>query len=369
MARGKITRANLRAAVMRPKRGRRKKIAPVPELSEADFEFLLMFVANLRGDLLKGFLKDHDLPVSGPKLAIAKRLKDAIDEGKLAYGALIDLLDEVEPWGKQHVYLMTGPEQPGSWIDADWVGTHLLEHGVAEHLNAPKPLLLPPVLELASIIWSPDALRVTSIERRTGLVRDEDRDDEDETEDGDEVHYRAYVQRTTRGMIIFDWDFASNTAFLQITQLPSQDDYESAQARFYNLVGAWLPLHTFAIQDLRKAIVEFRRLNKAQQGNVRSHAVELADPDGRRVTGTSASAEQPLPGNQTLDTGMDNFINAGAVGHSGNFYFTSGPGSAIEPTKEMHFTLMGTRNRLNIMTPQSEPTIRYAIQRVRDACA
>jgi hypothetical protein len=368
MAASKVTRKFLRTLLR--KSARRVKAAP-PTYTAEEVELLLAYVAELRKDILQGFLERSDLVKSGNKAEVITRLQSAVEEGSLSYDALIELLDDVEPWNKQHVFLYNGTTAPiASWRDVSWVEAHLKQHRVHKYLNERVPLLLPEKLRLSTIEHDANHLRVVAVERREGFERDEELDKEGEDPEGDEVDYRAYVRRVTRGLIAFEWDLQANEAFLQITQLPTHGKYEEAVTRFGALVAAWFPFTSFPQLAIRRAIAEFHRLEEQGQGAVRHHRVELAAPDGRRLTGSSASAQQPLLGNADIDAALQNVRDNNGVGHLGNFYLLPDPTDPANPiqTDEVHIMLLGSRDRLNIMTPQTEDVVRYALRRVREAC-
>jgi hypothetical protein len=369
MAAAKVTRKFVRT-LLRKAKPRAKPLKPPPYSSE-EIELLLTYVAGLRKDVLQRFLADRDLARSGNKTDVITRLQEAIDEETLFYDDLIELLDNVEPWAKQHVFLYDGTTPgPTKWRDPTWVSTHLKANRVHKYLNERTPLLLPPNLRISTIEHDANHVRVVAVERRVGFDRNEDLDQDAKDPDGEEVELRAYVRRVTRGLIAFEWDLQANEAFLQVTQLPTHARYEDAIIRFTNLVQAWLPFGTFPPVDIRAAIAEFRRLEPLGQGAVRSHSIDVAAPDGRRLGGVSASAQQPLLGNADIDTALQAVFDNGGVGHLGNFYLLPDATDSSNPIKdgEVHVVLLGNRGRINIMTPQTEDVVRYALRRVREAC-
>ena len=338
-----------------------------------ELELLFTYVADLRKDVLQEFLASHDLLKTGSKAEVISRLQDAIEQRVLTYDALIALLDRVEPWSKQHVFLFGSPTDMvlDNWKDAAWVETHLKSNRVHKYLKAVVPLLLPESLRLSRIECDKTRLRVVSVERREGFEHIEEFDKEGLTKDGDEVTYKAFVRQVTRGLICFEWDLQANHAFLQISQLPSHESYDDAMTRFASLVSGWLPLANFPVLPVRGAILQFHKLDQLGQGSVRSHRVELAALDGRRISGSSASAQQSLKGNPAIDQAMSSVRDNGGVGHLGNFYLLPEAQNASNPIatdSDAHIMLLGNRDRLNFMTPQNESVVRYVLQRVREAC-
>lgn len=134
-------------------------------------------------------------------------------------------LDSVIPWGKQHIYLFTGPDEDiADWRKPDWVSQLLKQHRMGKYLNVQLPPALPEKMKVSSILHDSNRLRVTAIKRRDWWERNIEYDDSSETEKGDEVELRAFVHRVTRSLVAFEWNLVSNVATPQISQLPTGFD-------------------------------------------------------------------------------------------------------------------------------------------------
>ena len=69
-----------------------------------------------------GFPEAGRATQSGTKQDLRERIQEALDEGDLTYERLVDFLDSVAPWGKQHVFLYRGPRiDMQAWKDPDHV--------------------------------------------------------------------------------------------------------------------------------------------------------------------------------------------------------------------------------------------------------
>lgn len=364
-----VTRKFVRSLVRKSQK--KLKSADAKYTSE-ELELLLGYVADLRKDILQEFLAEHSLKKGGNKAEVIARLQAAIVEGTFSYDVLIALLDRVEPWGKQHVYLYGKPlANVTDWKKPDWVRDLLKEHRVHKYLNRTVPLLLPPKLAISTILHDAARIRIVAVEKREAYEREEELDHDGKNTDGEEVQFRAYIHRISRGLIAFEWDFVKGEAFLQVTQLPTHAKYEDAVERFGKLVRDWLPFDTFPPLPIAHAIAEFHRLEEQGLGAVRSHRVELAAPDGRRLSGSSSSAQQPLPGNTDIDSALQSVRDNGGSGHHGNFFLEPDATDSTNPVAagdEVHVLLLGNRHRINIMTPQTEEVVRYALRRIREAC-
>jgi hypothetical protein len=169
------------------------------------------------GDLLASV----GLAKSGTKHDLRERIEGALEDRTLSLTQIVQFLDSVIPWGKQHVYLYNGPRTSiANWRSEGWVAQLLTKRHLGKYLNASIPLVLPDKMKLSSILHNPKRLRITAIRRRDWWERNPDYDGTTRTDDCEEVELRAYVHRVTRSLVAFDWDLVANNAFLQISQLP-----------------------------------------------------------------------------------------------------------------------------------------------------
>src|SRR4051794_14766542 len=110
----------------------------------AEAEALLTFLLTLRLDRVRDFLGRHDLPRYGTRADLRDRLQEKLAEGRFTVVDLVDFLDEVEPWGKQHVFLYDGGDGlVGDWQDAEAIRRRLAEVGLERLLDERTPLALP----------------------------------------------------------------------------------------------------------------------------------------------------------------------------------------------------------------------------------
>ena len=115
-----------------------------PRYSEEERRLIIDYLMALRTSYIREFLEQHDLPKSGKKEELRERVVEALDDGDLTYPDLVRWIDQIEPWGKQHVYLFTGPEGRliDNWRDEQWVRRRLEQHHADQYFNAHVPLIL-----------------------------------------------------------------------------------------------------------------------------------------------------------------------------------------------------------------------------------
>lgn len=321
---------------------------------------------------IRDFLSRCGLRKSGTKEDMQSRILDALKDGSASLAKIVRFLDEVVPWGKQHVFLYKGPRGPiENWKQTECLANLLDQHGLGEFLNASLPLVLPESMKVSSILHDENRLRVTAIKKREWWERNPDYDDTAVTGQGDDVALRAFILRVTRSLVAFEWDLNANTAFLQVSQLPTGFRYEIVAQEFFDLVAGWFDIQQFSIVDLRPAIKKLHELEEARKGETRSHGINYRTLQGRRFEGKSASASDPLLGEVAIDAALSAIRDTG-VGHLGNFYWlpTLSTNPIANPLHaDVHVIVVGSQGRLNFPTPNDERTLRYVLSRIRSYCS
>jgi hypothetical protein len=353
------------------KKSNRGNVPSSGSFTRDERELIVADLLALKKTLIGEFLSRHDIPKSGTKEEIRSRIEETLDEGTLALRGLVQFLDEVIPWGKQHVYLYSGPKASiADWRNADWLASRLKKHRMGKYLNASLPLVLPEKMSLSSILHDGGRLRVTAIKRRDWYERDPEYDQSTSTDDGEDVELRAYVHRVTRSLVAFEWDLTANNAMLQISQLPSRFDYAQVAEEFFKLIASWLDIEKFSLLDMRVPIKKLHEREEAGKGETRSHGINYRTLQGRRFEGKSASPSDPLLGDAVIDAALG-AVRKSSVGHLGNFYWLPANGKDSNPNPlgaEVHVIIVGSKNRINFPTPNGEKAIRHVLSRIRIHC-
>ena len=337
--------------------------------SENEQSLIVTDLLALRKNQISDFLASVGLPKSGTKEVLRERIEKALRGGSVTIPQIVEYLDSVVPWGKQHVYLYKGPASSiASWRKEEWVADLLEQHRLGKYLNASLPLVLPDKMKVSSIFHDPNRLRITAVKRRDWWERNPDYDDTGKTEEGEDVELRAFVHRVTRSLVAFEWDLVANNAFLQISQLPRGFDYDEVADEFFKLIEGWLDRSLFSLLDLRPPITKLHALEESGDGETRSHGINYRTLQGRHFEGKSASPTDPLLGEAAIDAAL-RAVRKSGVGHLGNFYWTPTNGAATALDSEVHVIVVGFRNRVNFPTPNNEETVRYVLSRIRSHCS
>lgn len=343
-----------------------------PDFTDDEQDQIVTDLMALTKLQIREFLARVGLPRSGTKKSIRSCIEIALSRGTLTLPQVVQFLDEVIPWGKQHVFLYNGPRTSiADWKKTEWLAKLLRQRHLGKLLNASLPLVLPEKMKVSSIVHDARRLRITAIKRRDWWERNQDYDSTTVTKEGDDVELRAFVHRVTRSLVAFEWDFIANTAFLQISQLPRGFRYEHIAQEFVELVKGWLDLSQFSVVDLQQAIKKLHELEEAGTGETRSHGITYQTLERRRFEGKSGSPTAPLLGDVNIDAALSALRKTG-MGHLGNFYWL--PGRDGNPRSnplvgEIHLKIVGAHNRVNFPTPNVEETVRYVLSRIRSHCS
>lgn len=344
------------------------KLLQPPDYTAQERESLIDFVLALRKSHIKDLLKGAELPMAGTKPDLRERLEEAVKKGRLKYERLVEFLDVVAPWGKQHVFLYKGPRGDlQTWKDADHVLGLLKQHRLGKLFNAQLPLILPDKLSLSSVRHSTGRLRITAIQKREYPERTPEHDQERQT-GGKRLTLTAHVYHLTRTLVAFEWDLNANVAMLQITQLQRDGDYDEVAREFFQLVAPWFDIQRFGQVDLCRAISKLVELEGNGTKETRSHKIVSRSLRGRTLAAGSPSRRDSVRGEAHIDRAMDDARKNGVL-NLGNFYWLPGvqPGLVVNPLQEeVHVIVVGAKSRINFPKPNAEEVVRYVLHRMRE---
>jgi hypothetical protein len=341
------------------------------ECTDREKAEIISEVMTLKKNQIGSFLVINGVSPWGLKGALLERIDSSLHRGTITLEKLVAFLDRVTPWGKQDVYLYSGPPDCSKWKHNDWVVELLKKHAVEGYLNTRVPLVLPPKLELSSIMYDSKRLRIVAVCRRLWRERAPEYDDRDlqlRPSAPWNIEFDAYTRRTMRGMVAFDWDLIANTGFLQISQLPPRCKHEKVRNEFAELVRPWLNLELFNLVDLRPAIASLHLAEEAGRRETISHVINYRTRQGRQLEAKSASSVDSVLGERVTDAALDAVREVG-VGHHGNFYFRPTRADPTRLRKKVHVKILGAYKRINFPTSNSEHDLRYVLSRIRYHCS
>jgi hypothetical protein len=331
--------------------------------SEEDRAHIREYLRALTKPKIQALLEEAGFAKTALKDKLLERVRAALDDGSLAYEHVVAFLDREVPWQSQHVFLFDSRGgDTAKWKNRTQFARTLARNKIEHLLGQELPLIVVNELAVCQILHNQERLVVVAMDSRektknlSDLTYREPKDDRT-------IEWRAYEVLTERGLIRFEWDFPSDTAMLQITQLEADGDYEKASKAFKELVSDWLPIDTlFANINLSKAIASLREREQNGDHEARSSAIDLA-VDGRHVTGKSSSGKTPFVGAKSVNDAFAGMLSAGAA-HFGNFAWQ--PDTESTPlSTEISTRILAQSNRVNFSAQTSEAIIRHVIGRIR----
>jgi len=335
--------------------GTRNEDGDADRLTQEDVERVLDYLLSHKMAFAQELLRARGLPFSGSKARLRQRMQGYLDQGDVQTTDLVQLLNHIEGWGNQHIYLYKGPDpQIRGWVDEDVVKAQLAALGLGDLLNRQRPLVLPEEPTLSSIEWTPERVRFVWIEKRAW----EERIPDEDIIEGDKV-WRAYRINVARGLVAFDWDLVSGYAMLMIQRLPRGTRYHQIRDRFEDALQPIVGLRQFERVRISGAI---QRIEMSDE--VRRRQLAYRASRGGKVAFTSASSSRDTFADPDLERAGQIFRGK-AAGVLGNFYWL--------PVKdrlrgELHAKLYARDHRVGIFGEHEELGVRYVLSRIRHYC-
>lgn len=345
--------------------------------SEQEQEEIIKYFMDLNLNFIKNFCEFHDISRTGNKPDFQERIIESIDEGIITHMDLIDYVDGIEKYGKQHVFLYNGSDSIlDQWNDNEIVDQLIVDNGLLLYRNTRLPIILPQGLALSSIEHVQNrSLEIIAVEAHHHIERFKEYDERKEIEDQDlNLELRAYTRKLKRGFVIFRWDLVLNTASLHIMQLPRGFNYDEMEERFKGLVNPWFDFDQFQKLDLKKVIKKLHELEETDTPETRSHGLGYRSSGGRFVKANSSNPTDSVLGENFIDEAMRE-IRANSNGFIGNFYWlpsTEGESedeNRVNPLEnEIRTEIIGKENRINFSKANKKEDTEYVLSRVRDLC-
>ena len=223
---------------------------------------------------------DSTIRIGVTKEEILSNLVEAIKQGKISRQDLDAWVQEVEGWGKQHIYPYRAAADLADapfWKSADALKHRLKKTILASAWTETTRLTFPQELALASVNYKDARFEVIWHERFEHWNRDKARDPGREVIDGDLYEFRAYRQELARSVMRFVLIPSERAAlFLQI---PLADpEHEIARGKARDTLREVFPWNQLTPVNISRAIKELDQaeLNMGDHGQVRAQNTKFA---------------------------------------------------------------------------------------------
>jgi len=327
---------------------------------DEEFDQVLDYLFANTKDPISGFLQSLELPYSGNKDVLRERVVTAVRDGITTQAAVVDLLNGIEGWGNQHVYLyQTTVEQRRPWRTEGRARQRLARIEAAPLMNERLPIVLPEEPTLVSVEWSPDYVRFVWVEKRAYTQRRQDLDRvegdlEDEVEAG-AIIFKAFEGKVQRAVTTFDWNLNNGHAALLIHQLQSGENYADIRAEYESAIDEAVGVSNFQRIRISRAI---ERLVESDE--TRNRQVEEATAIGGQARLTSGSRADDITDDPGLVGAKDGLGNTSPV--MGNFYWLQ---AVPNLEREIRTKLYATDQRVGIFKQCTETEVRHVLSRIR----
>jgi hypothetical protein len=327
---------------------------------DTETSLVLDYLLSHKMQYSQNYLREHALPFSGTKAWLRTRLEGYLREGRITFQELVALLDVIEGWGNQHIYLYKAPSQILTlWDTEESTRHHLQSLGLSELLNSPRPIVLPDTPTLSSVIWNPSRLRLVWVEKRLWRERTPQHDKK-----VDDMVWEAFQIHTSRGLVTFDMNLVSGDAMLMIQRLPDRrgpshrTDYPQVRDEFEKQLEPITSISYFERIPISPAIQHIEQL---AQSEVRRRQVSHRTEQGAKANWISATPDQDIFADPDIKRSRHALGNRIASLH-GDFYWLP---IERELTRRLHCKLYTIDQRIGVFGEHTEGDVRYVISRIR----
>jgi hypothetical protein len=326
--------------------------------SAVDLEQLVDCAMVHKAETLRRFLGEAGFAKSGTKDVLKNRLREFLEEDSANAVELTEYLNLIEGWGNQHIYLyMAASALSAKWRIEQFVKDVLKRNRLLSILNKPRAVVLPSSPTLASIVWTPQRLRLIWNEKREWFER---RDDADIEVSEENLVFRAWQRKTARGTLAFDWDLQSGEAMLMIQRLPSGTQYPKVRDTMVKWLAPFVDLSAFEVVRVSSGIKSI-----LESGEVRERRTRWETIAGGKATFTSPALHKDIRDDATLRK-MEAAGSGAIQGSMGNMYWLAKDSATLN--QEFHSLLHRKDQRVGVMGEKIEQEVRYVIGRIRAHC-
>jgi len=295
------------------------------------------------------FLSKRNLPFSYTKERLYAKLAEGLDNGNFSEFDLIDLLDEIEEFGNQHIYLFNCNEgYIKSLRDPIYVQNRLNEYDLKELYNNKYRTFIPNELALSSVIHDKKTLKFKWIEKRHWKSPIEEKIEEDK-------FIQVHQINTSRGVTTFRVDLVTGNAELMIQRLQSGTKYGDIKENYLLELSKFLDIHTFRQIKLRRAIRMIEESNEVEKRQINFETISGSKVAFKsRAKGTDyASDPNAMSARKALGQNVS--------GSLGNFYWN--PNEWL--TRAIHIHIYSDDDRIAIFNQCMEKEVTYVLSRIR----
>lgn len=312
-------------------------------------KMLLDSIFSHKMDFVKSYFRDKDVPFSYRRDLLYSKLNEGIDDGTFSLVELTELLDRIEEFGNQHIYLFKcNPEYVKILRNPSYMQEKLNNLGLSRLYNNENFVILPNESILSGIIHNDNSLKFKWIEKRVWKEPLEEKIEDDK-------FIKTYQIKLSRGITTFRVNLVSGNAELMIQRLPRGTNYENIKNNYLDRLANLFEIHSLTPLGLRRSI---RRLEESNE--VSKRQIDLESIDGGRVAYKSRDKKSDYKSDPNLSRSR-NALGQNVSGNTGSFYWKNN--NILSRPILTH--VYAKDNRLGIFGQCVEAEVNYVLSRIR----
>lgn len=310
-------------------------------------ERLLDAILSHKKEHVETFLRNRDLPHSYTKKTLHSKLEEGLKEGKFSDTDLIDLLDAIEEYGNQHIYLYNcSSEYLKVLKDPAYIQRKLNENNLGNVYNNKNRIFIPSEPELSYVFHDSKTLKFKWIDKRVWKFPFEERIENDKL-------YKIIQMKITRGVTTFRVDLISGASELMIQKLPSGTDYEDIKDDYLFKLSNFIDTYPFDMLKLRKVIKSAETSDEVEKRQINFDTIA-----GGKIAFKSRGKGNDYTSDPNLSDAR-NALGQDISGSLGNFYWKPN-GILVRP---IHTHIYD--DRMAIFGQCVEREVNYVLSRIR----
>jgi hypothetical protein len=312
-------------------------------------KLLLDSIFSHKLEFIRDYFREKEIPSLFKKDILYIKMLEGIDSGTLSLSELTDLLDKIEEFGNQHIYLFNfNTEYKNQLKNPAYIKDNLRKNNLEDLYNNRNSIIVPNEPTLSSVVHNNQALKFKWVDKRVWneLL--------DEKTEGDKF-IKIYQINLSRGITTFRVNLITGNAELMIQRLPKGVYYERIKNAYLDELANFIELSSLTQLNLRSSI---RSIENSTE--VDKRLIDLEHIGGGRVEYKSKDRGTDYRANPDLSRSRI-ALGENVSGRKGNFYWK--PNRSLERKILTH--IYAKDNRLGIFGQCLESEVNYVLSRVR----
>jgi len=327
--------------------------------NEEETAALVSLLMAQRAEHARELLGLAGLRKSGTKEEIEERIVEAIKDGNIPIDDVVAILDKIEAWGRQHVFLYSAPDKvPAHLRSKSGLQSALDNAGWNVSVNSAATLALPKIKTVRLVNLTSERLRIEWVEARDWTERLPSLDYID-TVSEQEVVFQACRKRQQRAISAFEWNFMAQTGELFIHRLPSGTKYDKEEEAFRALLKPIVDLDTFEFLGIKRALSKVK-----EAPGVRERKTNYVAANNSKISLQSAGRASTVGAEPELKEVGDLIKRSRKFGAAFLNCFWEKDGKLGQ---EVHTHIDSFDSKVGFLGQCSEESVRYVLSRIRKA--